>query len=117
MELCATDTSGDNWQEMLVELPRPWNVAFTRRYLQQCRIQCSAEKIAAPAFNAYTNPWFATLPTLALALPSTCFDDALQPWDVPEGEGQGWQMQYAREQLRAFTETIHLRQKIYEEII
>jgi hypothetical protein len=104
----------DDCQDLLIELPRPWSSEFTRAYLQLLRQQCPVQKITAESFNPYADPWIENLPSLALALPSDCFDDVLHLWELPDD--QRWGIQYIRTQLHECIATIHMRQKIEEEI-
>lgn len=103
------------WGVLLSGLPRPWGKELARNYLRLLRAHCTLEKLQASSFNPYSDPWFNDLATLALALPASCFAEALQPWDIPEDSK--WQIQYVHQRLREFTETIHMRQKIEEEIV
>jgi hypothetical protein len=103
-----------DWWELLAELHRPWSVKFAQTYLRLLRKHNTFEGIDVNVLNPRSDPWFNDLPSLALALPADCFTEALHPWEVPDDPG--WQIQYIRQQLQEFTETIQMRQKIHEEI-
>lgn len=113
--LRAGQEKGDDacW-DMLAELPRPWSDEFARAYLQLLRQHCPVHKITAESFNPYADPWIHDLPSLALALPSSCFDEVTHLWDLPDD--QRWGIQYIHDQLKACLATIHMRQNIEEEI-
>ncbi|HXR66454.1 MAG TPA: DUF5691 domain-containing protein [Ktedonobacteraceae bacterium] len=104
-----------NWSNLLFQLPRPWSVEFAQTYLSLFRERCTVESMQTDTFNPYNNPWLQNLPTVALALPVACFDEATRAWDFPE-DGK-WHIQHARQQIQEFANTIHTRQKIDEEII
>lgn len=104
----------DCW-EMLAEVPRPWSTEFARAYLQLLRQHCTLEKITAESFNPYADPWINDLPSLGLALPTSCFDEIMHLWELPDD--QRWGIQYIRNQLNECIATIHMRQQIEEEII
>jgi hypothetical protein len=108
------DANQTSWSDLLSGLPRPWGSEFAQTYLHFLRESCTTEKIQEEDFNPYANPWLNTLPITALALPATCLEEASQVWDL--SEQAKWQAQYATRQIKAFIETIHIRQKIYEEI-
>lgn len=108
------DKPEDDCWEMLAELPRPWSDAFACAYLQLLRQHCPLQKITAESFNSYADPWIQDLPSLALALPSGCFDEVMHLWELPDD--QRWGIQYIRNQLNECIATIHMRQKIEEEI-
>jgi hypothetical protein len=109
-----SDKANDDCQDMLSELPGPWSSEFARAYLQLLRQHCPVQKITAESFNPYADPWIEKLPSLALALPSGCFNDVLHLWELPDD--QRWGIQYIRNQLNECIATIHMRQKIEEEI-
>jgi hypothetical protein len=104
----------EDFSDLLPELPRPWSVEFAQFYLRLVRECCAAEKIQQDGFNPYRDPLLQEIPAQARSLPVACFAEALQPLELPEGTG--WQIQHVREQLRSFTEIVHIRQQIYEEI-
>ncbi len=105
---------GDEW-EMLLELPSPWSNDFAQTYLRLLREHCNVERLSETSFNPHADPWFSNLPALAFALPATCFAEALRPWELPDDAA--WQIHYVRSQIQEFTEIIHLRKKIDEEIL
>lgn len=106
---------GDEW-EMLLELPRPWSNDFAQTYLRLLRAHCNAERLSETNFNPHADPWLNNLPALAFALPATCLAEAARPWELPDTDTSTWQIHYVRSQIQEFTEIIHLRQKIDEEI-
>jgi hypothetical protein len=104
----------DNWPELLAELPRPWSVELARTYLRLFRERATVKKMQDENFNPYADGLFSHLSSVALALPAACFAEALRPLDFPESKN--WQVRYAEDQCNNFTEIVHLRQKIHEEI-
>ncbi|HEY1353337.1 MAG TPA: DUF5691 domain-containing protein [Ktedonobacteraceae bacterium] len=108
------DKPDDDCWELLAEVPRPWSGEFARTYLQLLRQHCPVQKITAESFNPYADPWISELPALALALPSDCFNAVMHLWELPED--QRWGIQYIREQMKECIATMHMRQKIEEEI-
>lgn len=115
-------SSGDPpayWSDLLSELPRPWSVELAQTYLRFFRAHATLEKMKDEHFNPYSDHWFQGLSSIALALPPACFAEALRPLAFPESEENRarWQIQYAENQFKAFTETVHTRQKIHEEIL
>jgi len=109
------DKSDSDCWEMLAEVRRPWSTEFARAYLQLLRKHCPRKKITAESFNPYSDPWINDLPSLGLALPASCFDEVTHLWELPED--QRWGIQYIRNQLEECIATIHMRQKIDEEIL
>ena len=102
---------------LLAALPKPWSHGFSQAYLRLFR-----EYLARPVAhfsegheNPYGSVWFNNLAEAALALPVSCLAEAQQGWDIPEDDS--WQIKYMRNELRKFVETVHMRQKINEEII
>jgi hypothetical protein len=108
-----------SWPELLSELPRPWSVELAQLYLRLFRERATVERMKDENFNPYADHWFNDLSSIALALPPAHFAEALRPLEFPESETNKarWQIQYAENQFKAFTETVHMRQKIHEEII
>lgn len=109
-------TLPDDWWQFLPELPKPWSVEFAQFYLQLMRERCTEEKLQADGFNPYADPLYREITDVALCLPRACFAEALEPWALPE-ENTSWQVQYVCGQMKTFTEIIHTRQKIDEEIV
>ncbi|HEX7733602.1 MAG TPA: DUF5691 domain-containing protein [Ktedonobacteraceae bacterium] len=114
-----TDDLPVYWPELLSELPKPWSVELARLYLHLFREHATVERIKDENFNPYGDHWFNDLSSIALALPPACFAEALRPLEFPENTTSTtrWQIQYAENQFKAFTEIVHMRQKIQEEII
>jgi hypothetical protein len=104
-----------NWSNLLSQLPRPWSVEFAQTYLRLFRARCTVEKMQTDTFNPYNDPWLRNLSAVALALPVACLAEATSLWDFPEDSK--WHVQHARQQIQEFANTIHMRQKIHEEII
>ncbi len=109
------DKADNDCWELLAEVPRPWSPEFARAYLQLLREHCTLKKITAESFNPYADPWINDLPSLGLALPTSCFDEITNLWELPDD--QRWGIQYIRTQLNECIATIHMRQQIEEEIV
>lgn len=105
----------EQWLELLSELPKPWSVAFTRSYLQLLHAYCAAHISATENYNAEVYAWLTSMAELALAMPVACLGEALP--EIAVSENPSWQERYAHQQIQECTETIHIRQKIHEEIV
>src|SRR5262249_37948697 len=108
---------GDEWATFFTELPRPWSENFGRTCLRLFREHHAKQDFAEKNFNPYGNPWFSGLSNLALSLPLACLAEARLDLNVFGEKGEGWQVQYVRQQIRQFNETVQTRLKIYEEIV
>ena len=108
----------NDWGDLISELPRPWSVEFGCAYLRICRAYFAALEVEKEKFNPYSDSWLGNLATMALALPSACLVEAQQPLEIALPEDmKSWQANYARDLLKNYTEIVHLRTKIYEEIV
>jgi uncharacterized protein DUF5691 len=98
-------------EEVLSPLARPWSVALSEAYLRGLTAFC--DRLDAKSKSLW--PYDDTLEMAARALAPECFAAALAPIKLPEG-AKHWAMTYFRQQFDAFTDVIHLRQRIVEEI-
>lgn len=105
----------DDWCELVLALSRPWSAELAHAYLQLLRAHCTPEKLQAKNYSPYSDPWINGLDIGARALPTACFAEALQPWDLPE-DGE-WGIRYCRQKIQEWIETVSMRQKIHEEIV
>jgi hypothetical protein len=96
-------------------LPTPWSEAFGFAFLRLLRANYTNGSEDLKNFHAYSNPWFNSLQTAARALLPACLEEAAQPWGFHE-DITSWQAAHARDMLKNFTDTVHMRKKIYEEI-
>ncbi|HEU5441965.1 MAG TPA: DUF5691 domain-containing protein [Ktedonobacterales bacterium] len=98
-------------EEVLSPLARPWSLALSEAYLRGLAAFCG--RLDAKSKSLW--PYDDTLDMAARALSPECFAAALAPIKLPEG-AKHWAMTYFRQQFDAFTDVIHLRQRIVEEI-
>ena len=98
------------WSELIVAMPAPWSKDFGEFYLSGLRTY--ARNLTPKTYNS--EAWLPTLDTAALALPAECLHAALEPWTIPENST--WQVNEARRQIESFVETLHMRQRLVEEI-
>lgn len=96
--------------DILGALPRPWSVAVGTAYVRGLR--AFAATLTEKSKSA--DPWDDTLQAAAVALPRTCFAEAIQHIETPESNH--WYMQNFRRQLDWLADVLHTRQRIYEEI-
>nr|MDQ3327301.1 DUF5691 domain-containing protein [Chloroflexota bacterium] len=95
-------------QEGLRLIEKPWSVSLGETYLRSLRTFLAG----ARGVRSYSpGLWMGTLPAAAEALPPSCFDRALEPWDLPKTDDWMWLRDAAR-----FQETVRLRKLIVEEI-
>lgn len=104
------------WSMFLAELPKPWSDRFGQAYLHFSCEYYQKHTTQITRSDRHLDVWLHSLPNVALALPIACFAEAQQGWRQLE-EGLPWYVSRINETVRAFVETIHTRQKIYEEII
>jgi hypothetical protein len=96
-------------------LPTPWSTEFGFTFLRLLRATYADLDEDLTTFNTYNDPWFSSLAIVARSLPPACLEEAAQPWEFYEDVNL-WQVTYARQMLKDFTDLIHMRQKIYKEI-
>jgi hypothetical protein len=100
------------WNSALAVLPRPWSHQFGEACLQALQDHVRTLKKSEPSHYE----WNAILDATAIALPESCFDGALLPWEIPEEEEKGWVISYWRSNLTDFSEVLRIRKQILEEI-
>jgi hypothetical protein len=103
------------WNSALTVLPRPWSHQFGEACLQALQDHVRTLKRNDPSYYE----WNAILDTTAIALPESCFERALQPWEIPEEEGKekkSWVISYWQSNLTDFSEVLRIRKQILEEI-
>jgi len=102
-----------HWNSALTVLPRPWSHKFGEACLQALQDHIRTLKKNDPGYYE----WNQILDAAAIALPESCFERALQPWEMPEEEKNGWVISYWRSNLTDFSEVIRTRKQLMEEII
>jgi hypothetical protein len=103
------------WNSALAVLPRPWSHQFGETCLQALQDHVRTLKRS----ESYYHDWNAILDATAIALPESCFERALQPWEIPEKdekEKKGWVISYWQSNLTGFSEVLRIRKLILEEI-
>ncbi len=100
----------EQWILVLAVLPTPWSKEFGDACLEALRKYV----IGLDGQSYPTGQWQMALTTIALALPPTCFEAALAPWQFPENTA--WQIQQWKKQLKIFTAFVRKRQHIVEVI-
>jgi len=100
----------EQWSLVIEAIPTPWSqnlgdtcLAALRTYILELDGQ-----------SYPSGHWQMALTSVALALPATCFETALVPWQFPEHTT--WQMQQWKNQLKTFTTLVRKRQHMIEEI-
>jgi len=102
-----------HWNSALTVLPHPWSHKFGEACLQALQDHIRTLKKNDPGYYE----WNQILDAAAIALPESCFERALQPWEMPEEEKNGWVISYWRSNLTDFSEVIRTRKQLMEEII
>jgi hypothetical protein len=101
------------WDEILASIPTPWSVPFGTQVLHGLR---DVVQKAGRTRTSHPRVWSRALAHAALALPPACLVQALEPWDLPQSEAHDWHLREWHRQLKAFTDTIHIRQQVVKEI-
>jgi len=104
------EQGNDHWYRVLEALPIPWSKEFGDACLEAFRTQF----LALDDQTYPSSQWQLTLAATVLALPPTCFDAALAPWEFPQKST--WQIQQWKQQLKNFIALIRKRKRIIEEI-
>lgn len=104
------NTDGASFADALRGLPTPWTREFGLAYLAALHAFVAA---LSPGARDFT-PWDETLAIAALVIPPACFETALEPFVLPEGDNL--HIHNFRGQLGMFADTIRLRKQLYEEI-
>lgn len=102
------------WNSALTVLSRPWSHQFGEACLQALQDHVRTLKRNDPSYYE----WNAILNATAIALPESCFEKALQPWEIPgeeQEEKRGWEISYWRSNLTYFSEVLKIRKDILEE--
>jgi hypothetical protein len=102
-----------HWNAVLTALPRPWSHKFGEACLQALQDHIRTLKKNDPGYYE----WNQILDAAAVALPASCFERALQPWEMPEEEKNSWVISYWRSNLTDFSEVIRARKQLMEEIV
>ncbi len=105
-----------DWEEALTALPKPWSLQFSELYLRELRNYIHTLDFKKN-YSPYYDPWYQSISTAMLALPSSCFALAVAPWTIPTAEEQKatWQTEYWRNELQTFTEALRIRQRLIKE--
>lgn len=101
-----------HWNAALAVLPRPWSHNFGEACLQA--LQDHVRTLKKNDSDYYE--WKQILDAAAIALPESCFERALQPWEMPEEEKNGWVSSYWRRNVTDFSEVLSIRKQIMEGI-
>lgn len=102
-----------HWHTVLAVLPQPWSHKFGEACLQALQDHICTLKKNDPSYYE----WNQILDIAAIALPESCFEQALQSWEMPEEEKSGWVISYWRNNLTDFSEVIRIRKQLMEEIV
>lgn len=106
----------NTWTAFLPALPKPWSIEFGQAYLRFSRTYYQQQKGHITGPHPALAAWLDSLFKAARALPVACLAEAQQDWE-PLDEGLPWYIQQINNTMQSFVETMHTRQKIYEEII
>ncbi|HEX3641565.1 MAG TPA: DUF5691 domain-containing protein, partial [Ktedonobacteraceae bacterium] len=101
-----------HWHSALTVLAQPWSHNFGEACLQALQDHVRRLKKNDPDYYE----WNQILDIASIALSESCFERALQPWEMPEEEKNGWVISYWRNNLTDFSEVIKIRKQILEEI-
>jgi hypothetical protein len=91
--------------QTLEHMPRPWSERLARAFIASTRRMAAA----SPKESADLAAW-----SIILAIPPTCFSDALKPWDIPETDD--YHVRACRKAIGVFTEITRLRRDFYEAV-
>ncbi len=111
------------WETALPTLSIPWSTEFGNAYLLALRTFITTLALdtyqQSNEWHPQSNTWYQSLAVATRALPYPCFALALESWILPEVEDNKirWRIQTWEQELRRFTEVIHLRQRTIEEIV
>jgi Family of unknown function (DUF5691) len=110
VQLHYIQEQSEQWALVVEALPTPWSSDFGDACLDELR-----SYIFGLDDKSYPGgSWQTAFTRIALALPPTCFDAALEPWQFPEPTT--WQIQQWKNQLKTFMTLVRKRQQIIEEI-
>lgn len=99
----------------LEQLPTPWSPVFAGRYLERTRrLATEVDRGRRQSFN---DPWLATLPVAALALPPESFGQTLGEWPLDRVESPNWIQRTWAERLQELREKVRLRTTLHKEIL
>jgi hypothetical protein len=119
LHMLRSDRASENeeWGEMLDVLPAPWRDRFGAAYLELLRRYLDAleESLANNNYHPPSDSWCSSLAKAAISLPVSCFRKALESYILPES-ARSWQVEHWRQHLHMFTETLSIRQRLYEEM-
>lgn len=107
----------EEWEEMLDALPVPWSDTFGAAYLELLERHLAGleESLANNNYYPSADSWCSSLARATISLPASCFSEALVSYTLPES-ATSWQAEHWRQQLHMLTETLSIRQRMYEEM-
>jgi len=94
----------------LESLPRPWSESLVRTFISAAR-RVMLEPTKEPALTA---AWSSALNEAAAGIPSSCFDEALEPWEISETDD--YAVRVCRKAVEEFTETVRLRRDFHQAV-
>jgi hypothetical protein len=101
--------TGLPYRILLGALAKPWSAKFGSGYVQAMRATFVAPERSERFELAET------LPTAAVALPATCFAEALADWQLPESDD--YYSRHIANQVAKFQDTVHTRSRLRDAII
>jgi hypothetical protein len=113
------NVQSNQWEEAIVNAPAPWDDEFSRVYLDGLRTFASS--LTPGMYQSKTKvvaPWVETLTVAQTALAISRIAEATQSFEfthLEEGKFD-WRVNYAHAQLKDFTNTMRLRQRLYDEL-
>jgi hypothetical protein len=116
-QLLASPPADEPLVRYLEQVPAPWSPGFAGRYLDRTR-RLAAE--VARGHRQTFDPWLATLPVAALALPPASFGAVLSEggeWPVDRIESPTWIQRTWAERLQELRERVRLRLTLHKEIL
>lgn len=113
--LLASSKEDESLARYLEQVPIPWSPGFAGQYLERTR-RLVAE-VARGGRQHYNDPWLATLPVAALALPPASFGTILGEWALDRVESPTWIQSTWTERLQVLRERVRLRMTLHKEIL
>ncbi len=115
----SSSQQAQQWEEAIRAMPQPWDEEFSRAYLDGLRTFASS--LTPGMYQSKTKvvaPWVETLTVAQTALAISSIAEATQSFEfahLEEGKFD-WRVNYAHTQLKDFTNTMRLRQQLYDEL-